>query len=291
MKSITANRSLLGNNNSEKNISQSFGSRMNWLDSAKGIAMILVILGHELQPFFEELGSSAVVFIYSFHMPLFFLITGFLFSNKNLQKNFASYSKVKLKRLILPYFIYQIISILFINGFTYLTTHQFRYSLIETIQQLFYLNGTVGWNSPLWFLVVLFWLELLMYFILRCPFKIQLILVSICFLIGGFLSSTQEVYPMGLNVIFSSVIFYYGGVQLKANRQFLDSKAALITAIIGVVLLIVNMIFNPMYSTLYDNMITPNYIVFVVIALFGSFSMLYFIKMVPYLNQKIYLLI
>lgn len=286
MKSITANHSFLGNDNSEKNINLNFNSRLNWLDSAKGIAMILVILGHELQPFFEELGSPVVVFIYSFHMPLFFLITGFLFSNKNLQKNFASYSKIKLKRLILPYFIYQIISILFINGFTYLTTHQFRYNLIETLQQLFYLNGTVGWNSPLWFLVVLFFLELLMYFILRCPFKIQWILVGICFLIGGFLTSTQEVYPLGLNVIFTGVIFYYGGVRLKANRQFLDSKAALITAIIGVVLLIINMIFNPMYSTLYDNIITPNYIVFTIIALLGSMSVLYVIKKIPYFNQK-----
>lgn len=64
MKSITANHSFLGNDNSEKNINLNFNSRLNWLDSAKGIAMILVILGHELQPFFEELGSPVVVFIY-----------------------------------------------------------------------------------------------------------------------------------------------------------------------------------------------------------------------------------
>ncbi|EIA20548.1 hypothetical protein KKC_06372 [Listeria fleischmannii subsp. coloradonensis] len=48
MKSITANHSFLGNDNSEKNINLNFNSRLNWLDSAKGIAMILVILGHEL---------------------------------------------------------------------------------------------------------------------------------------------------------------------------------------------------------------------------------------------------
>ena len=59
-----------------------------WIDSLKGFSIILVVLGHVIggyqrrgsfassQPVFHDIYN----FIYSFHMPLFFIISGFLFS-------------------------------------------------------------------------------------------------------------------------------------------------------------------------------------------------------------------
>lgn len=49
--------------------------RLVWLDQLKAISMYIVILGHSLLKF-KKYGLCK--FIYSFHMPLFFMISGFI---------------------------------------------------------------------------------------------------------------------------------------------------------------------------------------------------------------------
>ncbi len=46
--------------------------RLNYIDVAKGIGMLLVVIGHCSN-------TIANQYIYSFHMPLFFIITGILY--------------------------------------------------------------------------------------------------------------------------------------------------------------------------------------------------------------------
>ena len=57
--------------------------RNDFIDFLKGIGIILVVIGHVSQN--ERIND----FIYSFHMPLFFFISGFLFNYKkeNFTKN------------------------------------------------------------------------------------------------------------------------------------------------------------------------------------------------------------
>lgn len=50
-------------------------NRLKWVDACKGIAVFCVILGHQdLDPFLKR-------FIYTFHMPLFFVLSGLFFSS------------------------------------------------------------------------------------------------------------------------------------------------------------------------------------------------------------------
>lgn len=46
--------------------------RLDWVDIAKGIAIVLMILGHSSLP------NTIQNWIYSFHMPFFFFISGVL---------------------------------------------------------------------------------------------------------------------------------------------------------------------------------------------------------------------
>lgn len=68
------------------------------IDILKGIGIILVVIGHN---------SSGVLrnFIYTFHMPLFFIISGFLFSKKNIK----DYLMNSFQRLLIPYFLFLIL--------------------------------------------------------------------------------------------------------------------------------------------------------------------------------------
>lgn len=60
------------------------------LDILKGIGIILVVIGHNI---------NDKTFIFTFHMPLFFLISGFLFSPKSPK----TYLKKSAVRLLIPY--------------------------------------------------------------------------------------------------------------------------------------------------------------------------------------------
>lgn len=51
-------------------------NRIAWVDIAKGIGIVLVLIGHISQ------NKNLHYFIYSFHMPLFFIISGYLYSEK-----------------------------------------------------------------------------------------------------------------------------------------------------------------------------------------------------------------
>ena len=56
--------------------------RENWIDSAKGRLIFLVVLGHSLQYLFcngvDYWDNRLFFFIYSFHMPLFAVLSGYL---------------------------------------------------------------------------------------------------------------------------------------------------------------------------------------------------------------------
>ena len=91
-------------NNTLKDMHNNNTKDVIWLDWAKVIGIFLVVFGHVLQriPGWEE-GCVRRIWdwIYLFHMPLFFVISGYLFKQgiKNFRKIFWA--------LVVPYFLYQ----------------------------------------------------------------------------------------------------------------------------------------------------------------------------------------
>jgi fucose 4-O-acetylase-like acetyltransferase len=90
--------------------------RIDWVDYAKGIGIILVVYGHLLSSGYHAgldipshfFGLSDSI-IYGFHMPLFFLLSG-LFVENSLQKHGTrDYLGNQLRRLVYPYFIWSIL--------------------------------------------------------------------------------------------------------------------------------------------------------------------------------------
>lgn len=68
-------------------------SRLTALDSLRGFGILLVVLGHTSQT------NDLVSWIFSFHMPLFFIISGMLFHERQFLDSF----KRKAVRLLVPY--------------------------------------------------------------------------------------------------------------------------------------------------------------------------------------------
>ncbi len=89
----------------------SINNRIEWIDICKGLGMILVVLGHTG---LSNISQVAYDWIYSFHMPLFYLLSGLCFNN-NKYKKFNLYIKRRLKTLVFPFFILN--TIIFIWGY------------------------------------------------------------------------------------------------------------------------------------------------------------------------------
>lgn len=120
------------------------------IDAVKGLGIILVVLGHN----WFALRSHDTLFrvIFSFHMPLFFFLSGiFLNENTSMQKTIRSKSASLLK----PYFVILIL----IGAAKYLVasiTHGSSFDGITYFTGLLWSTGvTVAW-MPMWFLTNLF---------------------------------------------------------------------------------------------------------------------------------------
>lgn len=75
--------------------------RVEWVDMLKGFGIILVMLGHASFP------EALVTEIYTFHMPLFFFLSGYVFSIKK-YSNFKDFLIHKAKTLLLPLMVFSI---------------------------------------------------------------------------------------------------------------------------------------------------------------------------------------
>lgn len=135
--------------------------RIEYLDYAKGIGIILVVLGHILSK------GNIKIYIYSFHMPLFFIISGYLFNYINII-NFKEVINKKIKALLIPYLTFSLINIFGEYILSGLSFTVLKKNFLETIK----FSGI----GALWFLPALFIAEFIFIF---CKLNISRSIYSI----------------------------------------------------------------------------------------------------------------
>ena len=127
--------------------------RILWIDAAKGIGLLCVILGHLGVPYLSTL-------VYTFHMPLFFFLSGIVFSGSKYSP--AEFLKRKLKSLVLPYFTLGGVIFAFFS-LVYALQHQPGQAYLAMLKD--FLVQEHFWT--VWFLACLFLTEVLYYLIHR----------------------------------------------------------------------------------------------------------------------------
>ena len=219
-------------------------SRMNWLDFAKGIAMISVVLGHALDD-----DSSLSKLIYSFHMPFFFIMAGYLL---NLDKwggaeNFKSFATKLFKRLLVPYYLANILffPIWFVVchelGYLNYFWEWCTYKPLNFFTEIFIGDGTNLVLGQLWFLPTLFLTQIILIFLynhlIKIGAKIFLFAVAIVSC-AGFVIKNFFLLPMGLDIAFAMQIFLLAGILIRRHKVLdkMDFKlcGALILILLGV---------------------------------------------------------
>lgn len=249
--------------------------RIEYVDSAKFIGILLVIFAHCLE------GGPIVPYIYSFHLPLFFVINGLTFKIKD-NDNFGNFLVRKLKGYVVPMLFLGIFCIIFDALFskTPITFTYFMDNFINLIIQ--------KRVFALWFVGALFCSDVLFYFILKIS-KQKLLFISIISLIFlGIAILFNITYPKSLpwnfdvslfGVFFVSLGYIFRRKELENAYNFCI-KNRLYSLLFGCLFLVIGLAFeyiNYKYFNLHLEMWGLQYQKYYLVipsAIFGSFGII-----------------
>lgn len=175
--------------------------RIEWIDITKGIGICLVILGHTYR------ANDVLNWIYSFHMPLFFILSGWLRGINPSQCDKCEYFNKKFYALIIPLIIF--LSLTFIYWF-----------IIERNYREF----DIG---PMWFLPILFTVCISTEFLLMKSPNVKMIVLLCIFFICLFLYCTNKIeyssFTAWICRYLGATIFYLCGIltsTIKTVKNF-----------------------------------------------------------------------
>lgn len=170
------------------------GKRIEWLDIAKALSIILVVLGHAGHAFLD-------VYLGWFRIPLFFFLSGVLFKPIWI-KDFFSWAGNKAKRLMIPYFMYGILIFIIFN------LHN-PGMLFEHIATLFY-GGRVlqGPYGVFWFITVLLLTQILLGLLSPLKKQMQIAIILMLFVFGHLPMLSAFDFFWNMDVVLVAVFYY-----------------------------------------------------------------------------------
>lgn len=197
------------------------------------VATVLVVIGHagylsmetkyggitlniNEVSFMQKIIELIIRFIYSFHMPLFFALSGGIFKLSLMEKKnnlLKQIVKIKMKRLIVPFFLvtlgYVIPIKYFINYFSIVNN-----KVNSIILGQIFLCG----NTHLWFLVVLFQITIIVYFIEKIKsYYLKIGLVVFIFYLG----TISKIEFLGISRVLINILWFYMGILYQENYLYL----------------------------------------------------------------------
>ncbi|MCD7812316.1 MAG: acyltransferase family protein [Ruminococcus sp.] len=261
--------------------------RFDEIDIAKGIGIILVILGHCV-PY----GGFAFNLLFAFHMPLFFMLSGYLFKAGGMK----DMTKRKAKRLLIPFVEYMLLGLI-----VTLIIPEWRTGLsIKGIAGDIYLMSPDNCNnSSIWFLSCLFIVTLAFNLIVQCTENkkhkqvIRIFTVVLLGVIGYLLSITSVLsyfpadrLPFTIDTAFIAITFFtIGYAWRQSNVGFtFSNKKILTTVIIAVALLIVCVQLNGKVNI--HSLTFKNPVVYYIGALSGSAAIIGIACLISHCNMK-----
>ena len=216
--------------------------RITWIDCWKGIAIAIVVAGHILD-------LKVAKYIFWFHMPLFFFISGYLYKEKH---DYLSFFKNKFLHLIVPY-----ISFLILFSLPTLITsivEIWHTKKLESLYQLllFSLHQLYGGEllvndfGIFWFFTCLFFTQQLYNFIYT-QFGSYKWLINIIMLDAYCLAMIDNwffkdiIYPWNINVVLMALPFFWlGHIMSQQSNNFHYGKFPIIAIITLLILVIID---------------------------------------------------
>lgn len=179
-------------------------NRIEWLDLSKGIAIILMVLGHTSLPDFLSR------FIWAFHMPLFFIASGW--TTNWMKYDLKGFASKKMQSLMVPFIVYSAIVLLI------------QIDVGWNSAETFFVNGWAGY--ALWFIPVLFMALIcskILYSIQRT--SIRYIVLFLFVAVGYGLSFFKIHLPWTLSSVpYATLMLVLGSEMKKLPKRYLRPR-------------------------------------------------------------------
>lgn len=176
---------------------------ISFIDLAKGICIILVVLFHTGY-------LTNVPAIKALRMPLYFILSGLFFKDYG---NIVNFIIKKINKLVIPFgfffTLYLIISIV-------LSPHSAVISKVFLEIKRPFIEPDII-NIPIWFLICLFWVNILFYVVnknIKRNWQ-QYLIVFLLGLIGMLLGQNRVYLPLFMSSAFSATPFFFVGIFLR----------------------------------------------------------------------------
>ena len=188
----------------------SMNGRINYIDSAKGACMFLVVMVHTGVP--EPLPN-----IYELDVPAFFVLSGYFFNTGGRLRDFL---RKKSYRLILPFLLFYLLS--YAVYYALLLLYPPVATMTEASGILDCLTQKAWFNGPLWFLPCLFWIQLLTFLLARLPGGIVAELTaSLALAAVGLLLGRYSVFlPLAFDTALTSLPYFLAGRVFRQTSIF-----------------------------------------------------------------------
>lgn len=194
-------------------------TRINWVDYTKGIGIILTIVGHTVR--YGALGSICRGMIFSFHMPLFFILSSYTFSYSDDKTVFYQKTKRSLLHLLVPvlevtafYIAWELFNaprLVLSSAFWKDTVY--RLVIASGVEENFGSYKVQPLGMP-WFLFALF-LGRTSYNYLKTQKQDMFVMSVIFSLIGICVGVNGNFFPFSLDVALASFLFLWFGEKMK----------------------------------------------------------------------------
>lgn len=257
-------------------------NRIGYIDMAKGLAIILVIVGHS-----SFVPPLAKMILYIFHIPLFFFLSGFTL-NVRKYETFSGYFLNKWKSLVVPFFLLNIFVFLF-QLFVMYPDQVLSFNILQFIKQLL-ISDRLHIYFQLWFLNVLFLAHVFSYFILKRGWnwgQWMIIILSLFVLVylGQKIYEKEYYLIWNIDLVPVAMIFILLGVWTKNNLHRLEKYFSVyFLPVVGVLTVLI----GRMNYRLSGNQIVDlyyqqigNHFLFYIAAISGIWSVLIFFKTLP----------
>lgn len=187
--------------------------RIEFIDLAKGICIVLVVIGHCGAPI--NIPGFEIV-----RMPLYFILSGLFFKDYGGGVNFFI---KKMNKILIPFLFFYLV-----GCFAYYGIKAFAPRLLVTdaggILDIF--TNRQFFNGPIWFLLCLFWCNIIFSQITINVKKdsARIPLVVLLGFIGWFLGEKGIFVPMFIDVALTALPFFAFGYYLKKSEILYPNK-------------------------------------------------------------------
>ena len=220
-------------------------NRIPWIDMAKGYGILAVFLGHLVQ------GSPLGDFVYSFHLPLFFFISGFLFSTDK-YLSFGSFLKHKEKSILLPYFTLGPPIVIFAAYYPIVFSGKYPRWIVPGSMLLRALKDNLSQYviqmryATLWYLAALFGINLVMYALTRLKNRaVKAVIVALLFILGyTYYRLGGFRLPWNIDAVPMALPFFYVGYVLKGRDGLILDLSKTKRVVLFVSFMLLNILAN-----------------------------------------------